>query len=48
MIVIMVPAFLGAAILTHAEPTKVNQVVYITKSKACGCSAKSVRKRTRW
>ena len=35
--------FLGAVALTHAEPIKVNQVVYITKSKACGCSAKSVR-----
>ncbi len=44
IIVIMVLVFLGAAVLTHAEPTKVNQVVYITKSKACGCSAKSVRK----
>jgi hypothetical protein len=32
---------LGAAVLTHAEPTKVSQVVYITKSKACGCSAQS-------
>jgi hypothetical protein len=39
---IMVLAILGAAVLTHAEPTKVSQVVYITKSKACGCSAKSV------
>jgi hypothetical protein len=39
---IMVGAILGAAVLTHAEPTKVNQVVYITRSKACGCSAKSV------
>jgi hypothetical protein len=38
---IVVLAILGAAVLTHAEPTKVNQVVYITKSKACGCSAKS-------
>ena len=41
---IMVLVFLGAVALTHAEPIKVNQVVYITKSKACGCSAKSVRK----
>ena len=40
---IMVLAILGAAILAHAEPTRVNQVVYITKSKACGCSAKSVQ-----
>jgi hypothetical protein len=39
---IMIGAILGAAVLTHAEPTKVNQVVYITRSKACGCSAKSV------
>jgi hypothetical protein len=40
---IMVAAILGAAVLTHAESTKVNQVVYITRSKACGCSAKSVQ-----
>jgi hypothetical protein len=40
---IMVAAVLGAAVLTHAEPTRVNQVVYITRSKACGCSAKSVQ-----
>ncbi len=32
---------LAVAVLTHAEPTKVTQVIYITKSKACGCSAKS-------
>ena len=38
---IIVAAILGAAVLTHAEPNKVSQVVYITKSKACGCSAKS-------
>ena len=42
IVVIVVLAILGAAFLTHAEPTKVSQVVYITKSKACGCSAKSV------
>ena len=39
---IVVLAILGAAVLTHAEPAKVSQVVYITKSKACGCSAKAV------
>jgi hypothetical protein len=39
---IVVLAILGAAVLTYAEPTKVSQVVYITKSKACGCSAKTV------
>lgn len=43
IIVIMAAAILGAAVLTHAEPAKVSQVVYITKSKACGCSAKSVQ-----
>ena len=47
IIVIVVLVILGAAVLTHAEPTKVNQVVYITKSKACGCSAKSVHERGR-
>ena len=40
---IMVAAILGAAVLAQAEPAKVSQVVYITKSKACGCSAKSVQ-----
>lgn len=39
---IMVLAILGAAALTQAESTKLSQVVYITRSKACGCSAKSV------
>ena len=39
---IVVLAILGAAVLTQAEPTRVNQVVYITQSKACGCSAKRV------
>jgi hypothetical protein len=41
---VVVLVLLGAAIMTQAGPIKVNQVVYITKSKACGCSAKSVRK----
>jgi len=40
---IMAAALLAAAVLTHAASTKVNQVVYITRSKACGCSAKSVQ-----
>ena len=39
---IMVGVILGAAVLTHAEPTKVSQVIYITKSKA-GRSVKSVQ-----
>ena len=42
VIIIVVLAILGAAVLTQAEPTKVSQVIYITKSKACGCSAKGV------
>ena len=40
---ILVLAILGVAVLTHAETNKVAQVVYITKSKACGCSAKTVQ-----
>ncbi len=40
---LMVLAILGAAVLSHAAATKVSQVVYITRSKACGCSAKSVQ-----
>ena len=43
IISIMVLGILGAAILTHAEPIKVSQVVYITRSKACGCSAQTVQ-----
>jgi len=39
---IVVLAILGAAVLTNAAATQVSQVVYITKSKACGCSAKTV------
>ncbi len=39
---IAVLAILGAAALSQAAPTKLSQVVYITRSKACGCSAKSV------
>ena len=42
IMVIAVLAILGAAVLTCAAATQVSQVVYITKSKACGCSAKSV------
>jgi len=43
IISIMVLGILGAAVMTHAEPIKVSQVVYITRSKACGCSAQSVK-----
>ena len=45
---IMVAALLGAAVLTNAEPTKVNQVVYITRSKACGSAPRASRRRMRW
>ncbi len=43
IISIVVLAILGAAALSHAEPARVSQVIYITKSKACGCSAKTVQ-----
>jgi hypothetical protein len=43
IIIIVVLAILAAAALAQAEPAKVSQVIYITKSKACGCSAKSVQ-----
>jgi hypothetical protein len=39
----VVLAVLSAAGLAQAEPAKVSQVVYITRSKACGCSAKAVQ-----
>ena len=38
---LIVLGILGAAAPTQAEPAKLNQVVYITRSQACGCSAKS-------
>jgi len=40
---IMVLGILGAAVLTGAAATQVDQVVYITRSKACGCAAKTVK-----
>jgi len=40
---IVLLAILGTAVLTHAEPARVSQVVYITKSKACGCAVKTVQ-----
>jgi hypothetical protein len=40
---IVMMLILGAAVLANAEPAKVSQVIYITKSKACGCSAKTVQ-----
>ncbi len=36
-------AIFGAAVLVHADQNKVSQVVYITMSKACGCSAQRVK-----
>ena len=43
IISIVVLAILGAAALSPAETARVSQVIYITKSKACGCSAKTVQ-----
>jgi hypothetical protein len=43
VIVFAVLAILSAAGLTHAEPARLSQVVYITRSKACGCSAERVK-----
>jgi hypothetical protein len=40
---ITVLAILGAAVLAHAEPAKLGQAVYITRSKACGCAAETVK-----
>jgi hypothetical protein len=39
----VVLAILGAAVPTYAEPAKLSQVVYITRRKACGCSAERVK-----
>ena len=38
---IVAMAVLGAAVLAQAEPTKLSQVLYITRSQVCGCSAQS-------
>jgi len=43
IICIVVMMILGGAALANPEPAKVSQVIYITKSKACGCSAKAVQ-----
>ena len=40
---IIIVAILGAAVMAHAEPAKLGQAVYITRSKACGCSAETVK-----
>ncbi len=40
---IVVMIILSLAVIANAEPAKVSQVIYITKSKACGCSAKKVQ-----
>jgi hypothetical protein len=40
---IVLLAILGVTELTQAEATRVSQVVYITRSKACGCSAKTMQ-----
>ena len=38
---IVVLAVLGAVVLAQAEPTKLSQVLYITRSQVCRCSAQS-------
>jgi hypothetical protein len=43
IVVVAVLAILVIAVLTAAATPQVRQVVYITRSKACGCSAKSVK-----
>jgi hypothetical protein len=40
---LVVLAVLSAAVLIHADQGKVSQVVYITMSQACGCSAQRVK-----
>jgi len=41
---IVILAILGVAVLSSAvAATQVSQVVYITRSKACGCAAKTVK-----
>jgi hypothetical protein len=39
IVVLVVLAILGTAVLTSAAASQVSEVVYITRSKACGCSA---------
>jgi len=40
---VVIVAILCAAVMAHAESAKLGQVVYITRSKACGCSAELVK-----
>jgi hypothetical protein len=43
VMVFAVLTILGAAVPSHAEPAKLGQVIYITRSKACGCAAETVK-----
>ena len=40
---VVIIAIFTAAILVHADQNRVSQVVYITMSQACGCSAQRVK-----
>ncbi|MEW6659795.1 MAG: hypothetical protein AB1424_14145 [Thermodesulfobacteriota bacterium] len=40
---IIIVAILGTAVMAQAEPAQLGQVVYITRSKACGCAAETVK-----
>jgi hypothetical protein len=42
-IIVIAVAVLAAVDLSSAAASQVSQVVYITRSKACGCSAKSFK-----
>jgi hypothetical protein len=40
---IIIVATLSTAVMAHAEPDKLGQAVYITRSKACGCAAETFK-----
>ncbi len=42
-ILMILSLIMPASTVAYGEPPKLAQVVYITKSKACGCSAKTVQ-----
>ena len=43
MCIVVLAILVGAVLTSAAATTQVSQVVYITRSKACGCSAKTVQ-----
>ncbi|RJR34600.1 MAG: hypothetical protein C4567_15515 [Deltaproteobacteria bacterium] len=43
IILSIILAILSIPVMAQAEPAKLGQVIYITRSKACGCTAEKVK-----